>query len=202
MTNKHIEFPEAYDRAIKMRIIANAQKTFLKSGRNNEAYSFALENSHWNYFCKSSAEIFNRYGKLSVKQVDVLLNMKVKQAERNEAKEKELEANKLNSKHFGKVGERYGLRLTVVKHIEYYGQSFRYGDDGLRFISILSDEEGHEFKYFGNALTSRGFEKGNVLIMKATVKSHDEYKGMNATVISRPKVTKFIDDETGEKDAL
>ena len=88
---------------------------------------------------------------------------------------------------FGEVKTRYTLTATVEKAFSFET------DYGTKWITILRDDAGHVFKYFGNSLA----DAGDVVTMKATVKSHEEYNNENQTVISRPKVS-TIEPAEGE----
>jgi hypothetical protein len=85
---------------------------------------------------------------------------------------------KFVSEHFGEVGKRavYSLTLLGCKVLEggEYGPTFFY-----RFV----DEKNHVAVWF--ASNDIGVEVGEVVTLKATVKKHDEYKGMKQTVLTR-----------------
>jgi hypothetical protein len=90
----------------------------------------------------------------------------------------ELETIRNKSKHFGNVGDRIELEATIV---------FSKGFDnfyGVTYINSLVDNDGNHFVYKGNELGNAG----DVVTLKATVKEHSEYNGVNQTVINRPKI--------------
>ena len=69
------------------------------------------------------------------------------------------------------------LTLTCEKVFEFEGQF------GVTFINICRDPSGNVVVYKG----SNGFERGETLRVKATIKAHDERDGVAQTLISRPK---------------
>lgn len=93
-----------------------------------------------------------------------------------EGKEKE---NKKPSEYMGMVGVRQEFTLKVNKIIVtdgYMGNS--------AYIHIMEDMEGNEFTWFssGNCL-----EEDKTYKVKASVKSHEEYKGVKKTIVTRAK---------------
>lgn len=91
----------------------------------------------------------------------------------------ELEAKRSKSSHVGQAGDRIDITatITVVKAID--------GFYGISYFTILENSKGDVFKYVGSAELG---EKGQTITMKATVKDHAEYDGVNQTVINRPKL--------------
>jgi len=94
-------------------------------------------------------------------------------------RETELEAKRSKSSHVGQTGDRIDITatITVVKAID--------GFYGISYFTILENSKGDVFKYVGSAELG---EKGQTITMKATVKDHAEYDGVNQTVINRPKL--------------
>ena len=85
-----------------------------------------------------------------------------------------------NSKHVGTVGERKDFRdLTVIMTIE------REGDYGITTILKFEDSDGNILTWFASG--GKSYEKGGKISLKATVKAHDEFKGVKQTVITRAK---------------
>jgi len=102
---------------------------------------------------------------------------KAAQVKREEA----LEAKRSKSSHVGEIGARIDITatITVVKAID--------GFYGISYFTILEDSKGDVFKYVGSAELGA---KGDLITMKATVKDHTDYDGVNQTVINRPKLSK------------
>ena len=83
------------------------------------------------------------------------------------------------SRHFGEVGKRAEFTLTVesLRHIQ--------GTYGTTAIHNLVDAAGNRAVWFSS---SDVLEQGKTYRLKATVKAHEEYKGIAQTVITRCKV--------------
>jgi hypothetical protein len=96
----------------------------------------------------------------------------------NQRREERIAADRAISKHVGTVGERREFALTVNKVFSFESQY------GRTFINICKDADGNVIVYKG----SNGFEEGDALTLKATVKAHDEREGVKQTLIARPKI--------------
>ena len=84
----------------------------------------------------------------------------------------------LNDDHFGTIGTRYDIDLTVtfVRPVQsYYGMSL---------LIKGHDADGHRFTtfYSGNKFDPK---VGETYSLKATVKDHDDYDGINQTMLTR-----------------
>lgn len=95
-----------------------------------------------------------------------------------EKRQAELEAKRNKSNHVGNIKDRIDITATItfVKAIET--------QFGVSLLTILENEQGDVFKYFGSADLG---DKDDTITIKATVKDHAVYDGVNQTVISRPK---------------
>jgi hypothetical protein len=94
---------------------------------------------------------------------------------------KRREAEKaIESTYFGEVGKRYDVAGTVdrVHYIE--------GQYGVSTLVCFVDADGHRYKWF--ATGSKDFKVGETVVLKGTVKKHEEYKGAKETVLTRCKV--------------
>lgn len=81
-------------------------------------------------------------------------------------------------KHTGEIGKRQTFKVTVIRAFEFNGF---YGM--THFVTMVAED--------GCCLMSKGAfkaEVGDKLVIKATVKAHDEYKGQAQTVVQRVKV--------------
>jgi hypothetical protein len=89
--------------------------------------------------------------------------------------------NRINSKHVGVVGKRQEWSVRVERTAGYFRPSFAgYGQDYVHIITMRDEA--------GNALVSKGSfsaERGAQLVIKATVKAHDEYQGEKQTIVQR-----------------
>lgn len=121
------------------------------------------------------------WGALTDKQTDLVRRSLARAEERlanaQQRREERLASDRATSHHIGTVGERMELTLTCEKVFEFEGQF------GVTFINICRDPSGNVVVYKG----SNGFERGETLRVKATIKAHDERDGVAQTLISRPK---------------
>jgi hypothetical protein len=186
-----IDNPEAYAKATKARIIANANKTFMRTYEDYaEIENFLAAGREYNDygdfkcykdgFVGSLAAAYDNYGKLSEKQVLAVR----KCIEANKARKAEWADKKalLDAKkeHIGTVGEKITLTLTCV-HVISLDSAY-----GTVFINICEDADKNTIIYKGNAI---GFpNKGETATVKATIKEHGVRNGVKQTVIQRPKV--------------
>jgi len=84
------------------------------------------------------------------------------------------------SEYFGTVGERGYFRLTVM------GLREISGDYGLTTLVSFRDAAGSRAKWFASG--QPGLEIGAECWVKATVKGHESYKEVKATMLSRVSV--------------
>lgn len=93
--------------------------------------------------------------------------------------------------------KRSEMTLTLVRDYVYDGISYSYYDSGTRHIYTFADAEGNCIVWkTANAISAYDedadewvdAEIGDKVTMKATVKEHNEYKGIKQTVVTRPKV--------------
>ena len=82
------------------------------------------------------------------------------------------------SKHVGVEGVRATLTLTVA---DLRSITYRDGNGGT--IVRFEDADGNEFSWFTGG--SHGFKVGETYHVKATIKRHDEYRGVKQTVLNR-----------------
>ena len=186
----HIDNPDAYAKATKARIIANANTTFMRTYSDYaEIESFLSAGREYNDygdfkcykdgFVGSLASAYDNYGKLSEKQVLAVR----KCIEQRQARKAEWADQKalLDAKreHVGTIGEKITITLTCV-HIITLESAY-----GTTFINICEDENKNTIIYKGNAI---GFpNKGETATVKATIKEHGVRNGVKQTVIQRPK---------------
>lgn len=87
---------------------------------------------------------------------------------------------KSNSEYQGKVGERLrDLELEVT----------RFWDGGTYYVHTLEDMNSNVYTWMTSA---RALEKGTLVHMDATVKKHEEYKGVKQTYLTRPSIKEVI----------
>jgi len=93
-------------------------------------------------------------------------------------------AAKTTSNHFGKVGERMALELTLKSSFtvgEYFAPFSKYGVPNI--LERFEDKNGNVFVWYNKS--GKRLEVGKTYKGKATIKAHGEYKGIKQTVISR-----------------
>lgn len=83
-----------------------------------------------------------------------------------------------NSQFIGEVGDKVTMTITVERIIVL--KSEFYGDN---YITIAHDESGNVITYKGRSDIG---SKGDIVIIKATVKEHTVYNGVKQTVVQRP----------------
>jgi hypothetical protein len=79
----------------------------------------------------------------------------------------------------GEVGKRQVFENLTVERVIY-----NEGAYGVTYITKLVDDKGNIYTWFA----SKELEQGQTYNLKATVKKHEEYRGVKQTVITRGKV--------------
>jgi hypothetical protein len=92
-----------------------------------------------------------------------------------------------DSKHVGEVKERREFNVTVKRIFE------KDGDFGLTRIHHMLTDNNEYLVWFAS---SRGLEEGQSYTVKATIKKHDEFRGVKQTVVNRvtPITEKVLED--------
>ena len=80
----------------------------------------------------------------------------------------------------GEVGARLEICAKVEKIISFDGRF------GVTNLHMLRDDRGNVYKWS----TQKSLEEGKEYILRATIKDHEEYKGVKQTVITRASVVK------------
>lgn len=100
-------------------------------------------------------------------------------------------AEKPVSNYVGTVKERQLFTVKVERILE------TQSDFGVSYLHMMTDEVGNDIKWFGSSrLYHPGGEyrmvnEGETLVIKATVKAHQEYKGRKQTLVTRAEA--FVD---------
>jgi len=187
----------AYDNAVKNYILANARKSFrVNVPRAGEIEAFLMDEvnkvNRFELWAKFYEALFIRYGKLTDKQVACVLNA----IDKREAKKVEwaakVAAENAKSGYVGKVGEKIKLTLKLVNIVEISVHRFSYYDSGVSYINIFKDDVGNVFIYRGKSNVG---DKGDVVVLTASIKEQSEYKGCKQNVIQRPKVVEVFNEE-------
>lgn len=87
------------------------------------------------------------------------------------------EAQSITSTHVGTEGKRDEFTVTVGRKIPMEGAY------GIRMLCLMSDQHGNQLRWVASG--NPDIEVGKTYLVKATVKKHDEYKGILQTHLSR-----------------
>lgn len=92
------------------------------------------------------------------------------------------------------VGEKIaGVGATVVR-VSYSTTDIGYGREAPKTILSMITDDGHQVTWFASG--TKTFTAGQKVTVAGTVKNHDEYQGIDQTIITRAKIT---DPDTGDK---
>jgi hypothetical protein len=192
-----IDNPDAYAKATRARIIANANKTFtrtysdyseiegfLSAGVDVDAYGRKIYKEG---FVGSLASAYANYGKLTEKQVLAIRKcLEANKARRAEWADKKaiLDATR---QHIGTIGEKLTLMLTLKKRIQLEGAKFSYYDSGITDLCIFEDADNNIVIYKGRSSDIEQLNEGDTATIRATIKDHGVRNGVKQTIIQRPK---------------
>jgi len=192
-----IDNPDAYAKATKARIIANANKTFtrtysdyldiegfLSAGVDVDEYG---RKTYKDGFVGSLASAYANYGKLTEKQVLAVRKcIEANKARRAEWADKKalLDATR---QHIGIIGEKLTLTLTLKKRIQIEGAKFSYYDSGITDLCIFEDANNNIVIYKGKSSDIEQLNEGDTATIRATIKDHGVRNGVKQTIIQRPK---------------
>lgn len=112
--------------------------------------------------------------------------------EEKRREQEEREGKRNASQHFGEIGKRLTLRVTVD-----FVRSFET-DYGTKYLVSMTTEDGHIAKSFSTGEFGRTAEKGSDFTIKGTVKAHEEYKGTKQTDLTRVAI---VTNHTAEASA-
>jgi hypothetical protein len=165
MPNYDVEYPDAYEAAIARNIKANAQKTFFKTyPRANEVLNYLDQQAEkGNLFANDLLTAFERYGKLSPKQMQAAERGMDNAAKRlAEWKAKEAEA----------VVEVPEGRIEITGEIKTL--RIDDGEFGTQLKTLILDDRG--FKVWGTVPKAiyDDVEQGARVTLTATVTKSDD----------------------------
>ena len=84
------------------------------------------------------------------------------------------------TKHFGQIGEKIERKCSFIKEGHYDTQF------GTTYVYTFSDDEGHQFVW--KTTTILNLVTGTAVVLKGTIKEHNEYKGNKQTMVTRCRV--------------
>lgn len=202
-----IENEARYEAAIQRNIHRNARKTrsdkwlATEGGKRANAFLFELDEFEPTYredgrfddihpvvkaclgdFWTKMRDSVAEWGGLTEAQTNAVLAMiergEARVAERAKAREEARQADADKSGWIGAVGERRDFSLMIRIVIEMEGQY------GYSYLHVMHDDAGNVVVYKG---TNKLGDKGEAVVVKATIKEHDTRDGVRQTKISRPK---------------
>lgn len=105
----------------------------------------------------------------------------------------EREGTRKLSQHFGNVGERVTLTISVdfVRAYE--------GDYGTRYLVTAQTEDGNIVKTWNTGDFGRSAERGARYEVKGTISEHEDYKGTLSTVLKRVAIVKDFAVPCGDR---
>ena len=113
------------------------------------------------------------------------------------AKEAEEKARKAISQYVGTVGDKYNAEVTYTGSAHFEVNSFRgYGTDTM-YVHFFTDDAQNKIVWktsnpLGTWLDNGDWfnhQEGDRVMLKGTIKAHDEYKDEKQTVLTRCKVS-------------
>ncbi len=96
------------------------------------------------------------------------------------------------SRHVGTVGKRETFEVTVERVASFERDSF--SGWGKETVWIVTMRDANDAAIVSKT-PSFSAQKGERLVIKATVKAHDEYRGERQTLVQRVKIVKMIEQE-------
>ena len=95
--------------------------------------------------------------------------------------ERREQAEAVDSNHIGEVKVRaeYDLKVTGLREMS--------SDFGVTILHMMEDRSGNRVKWFSSGARLDPQETGEFIRVKATVKSHGEYRGIKETLMNRIK---------------
>lgn len=114
--------------------------------------------------------------------------------------------------HVGNIKDRISVKVTLVNTFRYEKPSYVGYRDESHDVYIMKDEAGNTFKCDTTGVlgiegtTPRGIylfnpaQKGDVFLLKGTIKGFGEYKGEPQTILQRCKVVEFIEKAPSEEE--
>ena len=191
-----IEDEAAYAAAIARRIKENARKTreaaFRAECPDWEAILTFIEANSGNKFWHDVNQGVSEYGAPRPKIIEIVRE----RLAQTEAKKAEWKARDARSEHIGEVGKKIEVEAVVTFRASFngfYGQvditGFRVGNNVIIHKGTAPKVEDPICKDQLGKIDPREVAKGDIVMLKATIKDHGEREGVKQTIVTRPKVT-------------
>lgn len=112
--------------------------------------------------------------------------LEVSYTDRIQAAENKLKAQDSPSEYVGQVGDKLNI-VVIYTHTASWENGYGgYWSAGVTYLHSFKDEDGNVFTWkTGNCFEA---DYGDKVVLKGTVKEHNEYKGIKQTVMTRCKV--------------
>lgn len=171
----HIHNEAAYNDAVRKRIRENALKGrrarwLAENETRQELVAWLGANARAGFLAKM-LDSLGEWGSLTAAQENAVRKCRADSEARNVAAD-------AGSEFIGMVGERREFSL-IFKNVTGYDTDY-----GTAWLHRFTDEAGNVVIYKGTKRLDA--ERGAQVTFKATVKRHDEYKGVKRTMLSRP----------------
>jgi len=135
------------------------------------------ENPNNSYF--NNLNIFIRRGFVGFMDFGYLVSS-VASFQKAEAKKVE-KKDKLNAFH-GTKGQREDFVLTLVRILTFEGYY------GKTYLHIFENDKGSAFTWWASRFPDTDYREGDTMVVKGTVKDHNDYNGTKQTVLTRCKI--------------
>ena len=165
-------FPDPKEK-FEDRIVVSAESVALAEKALD--WALALDDSAKENDYLYNVSVIARCEALPMKGVGIAASI-ISAYKRTMEQEAAREYDRVTSAHFGAVKKREVFVLKVL------GITTLEGDYGTTFLHRMVDESGNKATWFSSSVV---LEEGVFLQVKATVKKHDEFKGVKQTVLSR-----------------
>lgn len=203
----------AYVAAVKANIRKNANKTFLKSYERAEEVSDYLEKIDYELkynnkqpvsFLEKLSASLREYGKLSPKQYEAVCKIIDDAQDKRDALKYAIQDQKDRSQSLGVATERIQTTVTVQKIITVKAAKFSRYDSDTAQIYIFIDSNNNRLVYKTKNILSNNanyawdlendnaIKENDVIVIKASIKAHTEYKGEKQTLIQRVKILEAV----------
>ena len=153
------------------------EKELEKEANKTIEYILKMNNKENNEYLHNLQQIFNNRF-MDAKFIKYILYC-TKLVQLDKVKKEANKENKKPSNYVGEIKDRLDLNLTLFNIIELEGYY------GLSYLYLFKDNEGNIFKWI---TASKKLENNTAYKIKATIKNHEEYKGIKQTVLTRCKV--------------
>lgn len=176
----------------RLSVVNKRRRLWIAEDPSRETLVAAIaERAGKNRFMRSMAESVEKWGSLLPNQ-ESAVRRNLDDEPAKAARRDERRARDADSAFVGEVGARQEFTLTVE------GVFTSVSDLGTLHSHVMRDGDGNVVTYRGSMLgmpfeKANGgftvpFETGSRIVLRATVKGHDEYDGTKRTVLQRPTV--------------